>query len=70
MTPFPLCCVEEARLLAEKEEQERLERERKEQEENQRLELKVLPSLTFIIHGYWCVCVQRGLLKLNLSIMF
>ena len=33
--------AEEARLIAEQEEQERLERERKEEEERERLELKV-----------------------------
>lgn len=40
LTPCLLLCAEEARLRAEKEEQERLERERK-QEEIDRLELKV-----------------------------
>lgn len=43
LTPCLLLYAEEARLRAEKEEQERLERERK-QEEIERLELKVNES--------------------------
>lgn len=40
-------CVEEARLIAEREEQERLERERIEYEKQEILELKVCYHLTF-----------------------
>lgn len=40
LTPCLLLCAEEARLRAEREEQERLEQERK-REEIERLELKV-----------------------------
>lgn len=54
--------AEEARLIAEKEEQERLEREQKEEEERLRLELKVRSG--FVKFG-WCKTQPQSFTELH-----